>query len=411
MECCLQSDNLREMGMIIVRLQVYCLILVSWGIVTLQAAEPSGKPVRVATFNIQELTAKKLASVDAKGHGNQPQLLKAAEILQRIRPDVVLINEIDYDVPTEAAPSKDHPYAAQLFLDRYLKVGQQGLDPLDYPHMFYQPVNTGVPTGLDLDNDGSTDGPADGYGFGRYPGQHGMVLFSRYPLDVEQARTFRLFRWIDLPGALIPDGKSGKPAFLSAEEVERFRLSSKSHWDVPVKIGERSIHLLCSHPTPPVFDKEEDINGRRNFDEIRLWADYLSGGQRAAYLRDDRGRTGGLAADSDFIVLGDLNSDPTRSDATYGKVAIQQLLEIPELSDPRPSKVGWDKMTVDTDSKNADLLKTSHFGRLDYVLPSRSLKTKSSGVFYPPKGDPLRRLVDRPNPASDHDLVWVDLDL
>lgn len=394
------------------RLQICCLILATLGSYSVVVADTATKTVRVATFNILELTARKLSTLDTKGHGDHPQLLKAAEILQRIRPDIVLINEIDYNGTSEADsdPDTDPPHAAQLFLKLYLMVGQKGLEPLDYPHMFYQPVNTGVPTGLDLDNDHRADGPADAYGFGRYPGQYGMVLFSRFPLDAEQARTFQLFRWIDMPGALIPDGKSGKPAFLSTEEVGRFRLSSKSHWDVPVKIGERSIHLLCSHPTPPVFDKDEDINGRRNFDEIRLWADYISGGQQAAYLKDDQGRTGGLAADSDFIVLGDLNSDPTRSDSTYGKVPIQQLFDLPQLSDPRPARIS-DKMPANAGAKDQDLFKTSQFGRLDYVLPSRTLTTKASGVFYPPKGDPLRRLVERPDPASDHDLVWVDLEL
>ena len=33
-----------------------------------------------------------------------------------------------------------------------------------------------------------------------------------------------------------------------------FRLSSKSHWDVPLSIGGRTVHFLVSHPTPPVFD-------------------------------------------------------------------------------------------------------------------------------------------------------------
>ena len=38
----------------------------------------------------------------------------------------------------------------------------------------------------------------------------------------------------------------------------------------------KKIHFLVSHPTPPVFDGPEDRNGRRNHDEIRLWADYVS---------------------------------------------------------------------------------------------------------------------------------------
>lgn len=393
------------------RFQTYYLIFIALGLNVVQVAHAADQSVRVATFNILELTAKKLEAVDAKGQGNHPQLLKAAEILQRIRPDIVLINEIDYDGPTEDKPASDRPHAALLFLNRYLKVAQQGQAPLDYPHLFYQPVNTGVLTGLDLDNDGRTDGPADAYGFGRYPGQYGMVLLSRFPLVADQARTFRLFRWIDMPGALIPDGESKKPAYLSATEVKNFRLSSKSHWDVPVRIGDRKIHFLCSHPTPPVFDGAEDVNGRRNFDEIRLWADYIAGGEKAAYLRDDRGQAGGLAAGSDFIVVGDLNSDPIRSEATYGKSAIQQLLDLPQLSDPRPARNLPGQTPSDAGVTDPDQFKTSHFGRLDYVLPSRSLKVKASGVFYPPKDHELRRLTERPDPASDHDLVWVDLDL
>jgi hypothetical protein len=376
-----------------------------------RAGENATQKVRIATFNIQELTAKKLADVDAHQHGTHPQLLKAAEILQRVRPDIVLINEIDYDGPSELTQVARQPNSAMLFLKRYLEVARPGLTPLDYPHVFYQPVNTGVPTKMDLDNDGRSDGPADAYGFGRYPGQYGMVLFSRFPLNSEQARTFRMFRWIDMPDSLIPDGKSGKPAFLSPRETELFRLSSKSHWDIPVRIGQRDVHLLCSHPTPPVFDGDEDINGRRNFDEIRLWADYIAGGERATYLRDDQGRRGGLKPDVDVIVLGDLNSDPIRSDLTYKKVPIQQLFDLPRLVDPRPSVLGSEKSQTAPLATDSDQYKTSHFGRLDYILPSRSLKVVSSGIFAPAKDEPLYRLIDRPEPASDHNLVWVDLDL
>jgi hypothetical protein len=38
------------------------------------------------------------------------------------------------------------------------------------------------------------------------------------------------------------------------------------------------VHFLVSHSTLPVFDGPEDRNGRRNFDEIRFWADYISPG-------------------------------------------------------------------------------------------------------------------------------------
>ena len=91
-----------------------------------------------------------------------------------------------------------------------------------------------------------------------------------------------------MPGNLIPT------PFYSPDEVEILRLSSKSHWDVPIRIGKKTVHFLVSHPTPPVFDGPEDRNGRRNNDEIRFWADYITPGTSSGYIYDDEGVRGGL---------------------------------------------------------------------------------------------------------------------
>ena len=109
-----------------------------------------------------------------------------------------------------------------------------------------------------------------------------MVVYSRYPIDTAAVRTFQLFKWKDMPGNLIPT------PFYSPDEVEILRLSSKSHWDVPIRIGRKTVHFLVSHPTPPVFDGPEDRNGRRNNDEIRFWADYISPGKSRLHLRRRR---------------------------------------------------------------------------------------------------------------------------
>lgn len=351
------------------------------------------------TFNVQELSRRKLDVVDAQGRGAHPQLCKAAEIIQRLRPHVLLLNEIDWDAKNANT---------RLFLKRYLAVGQNGQLPIDYPHPFFGQSNTGFPSGKDFDNDGRTDGPADAYGFGRYPGEYSMALFSQYPLDEANIRTFQKFLWKDMPRNLMPDGKDGKPAWYNAEEVAVFRLSSKSHWDVPVKIGGQVIHCLCSHPTPPIFDGAEDHNGRRNFDEIRLWGDYLTGGDQADYLYDDAGRRGGLAADAAFVILGDLNADPLKGDHPYGKPAAQWVLEHPRVTDPLPTSPGAPE-NKPTGAPHFYERKTSYFGRIDYALPSRGLKVLNSGVFWPAPHDPLARLFVQPDRASDHRPVWVDL--
>jgi endonuclease/exonuclease/phosphatase family metal-dependent hydrolase len=355
--------------------------------------------VRFAAFNIWTLGADKLNQVDADGHGTNRQLRNAAEIIQRVRPDVLLVNEIDFDV--------EQRKNAAAFRDRYLKVGQAGQEPIDYPHIFFAPVNTGVPTGHDLDNDGASDGPADAFGYGRYPGQYGMALYSKYPIETQAARTFQKLLWKAMPKNLMPDGQHGKPAWYSAEEVAILRLSSKSHWDVPIRIGDTVVHVLASHPTPPVFDGPEDANGRRNFDEIRLWANYLTGGGAAAYIEDDQGRKGGLPHDASFVILGDLNADPAKDKPTYGQLPIAQLLKHPRVQDPTPKSDGAAAHFASYPDDKAT--PTSNFGRVDYALPSKDLTVKGSGVFWPAAGDPLSKLVADRQSSSDHRLVWVDV--
>lgn len=367
--------------------------------------------IRVAVYNIWELGADKLDDVDAAGRGSHPQLGGAAEVIQRIRPDVLLINEIDV---VDGRP--DH---AIQFQRRYLRHAQAGQEPIAFDHVFTAPVNTGLPTGRDLDRDGRKDGPGDGYGYGKYPGQYGMALLSRFPIDRAAARTFQRLAWQRMPGNLMPDGKDGRPAWYDAESAALMRVSSKSHWDVPVRIGDTTVHLLCAHPTPPIFDGDEDHNGRRNFDEIRLIRDYIDGSQDGAdqggkrpdsYIVDDAGRRGGMAAGAAFIILGDLNAEPYKGETDYGGTAIGQLLDHPRVQDPMPQSVG----ATEGGSPGPPLYRerrTCNFGRIDYVLPSVGLKVLDTGVYWPASDTPEGRLMSDRKRSSDHRMVWVDLEV
>ena len=124
-----------------------------------------------------------------------------------------------------------------------------------------------------------------------------MALLVRSDLEIVQGdvRTFQLLKWDAMPDARIPDGREASTTWYDEDEAEALRLSSKSHWDVPVRLPDgRVLHILASHPTPPAFDGAEQRNVRRNHDEIRLWRDYLNG---ASYIVDDTGVRGGLGAD------------------------------------------------------------------------------------------------------------------
>lgn len=363
--------------------------------------------VRIATFNIEELSWEKLEQMDSGGKGTHPQLVAAASIIQQIQPDLLLINEIDFtgkDDSDDAVPATHS--ALQAFLQRYLEHPQAGSAAITYSDTFYHPTNTGVPSGHDFNNDGQTAGPEDAWGYGRYPGQYGMALVSRFPVDRVKARTFRKLLWKEIPGRVMPDGHEGRPAFYSEEEQAVFRLSSKSHWDVPVLIAGRTVHLLCSHPTPPIFDGPEDANGRRNFDELRFWSDYLTGGESAAWIHDDDDLAGGLPQSDSFVILGDLNADPIRGETTYGRTPISWILDHPRVFDPQPQSAG--ALASENPGNRSGFLpfKTNHFGRLDYVLPSRDLTVVDSGVHWPAASTPG---ADDARIASDHRLVWVDL--
>ncbi len=74
---------------------------------------------------------------------------------------------------------------------------------------------------------------------------------------------------------MLPDDPGNRKAhdWYTPAELAVLPLSSKNHWDVPVRVGKRTVHLLISHPTPPAFDGPEDRNGLRNHDEIRFWSD------------------------------------------------------------------------------------------------------------------------------------------
>ena len=240
----------------------------------------------------------------------------------------------------------------------------------------------------------------------------GMVVLSKHEIDSAAVRTFRALRWKDMPGARLPVRPDGS-SFYSEDALAILRLSSKSHWDVPIRIDGEVVHLLASHPTPPVFDGPEDRNGLRNADEIRFWKDYIEG---ADYIRDDAGRPGGLPRGAQFVIAGDLNSDPMDGDSAPG--AARQLLEHPLVNTSvTPASDGAAAAAAAQGGANVRQRGDPRFDtadfrdrapgnlRVDYVLPSAGLEITDAGVFWPAEGEPGAALID----ASDHRPVWIDV--
>jgi hypothetical protein len=426
-------------------------LLVTLPLLTAPTVEAGSWPeaVRFATFNAslnRAVEGVALSDMSAAFDPDEPdailrtrrnQIANVAEVVQRVRPEVLLINEFDYvDGPVEGNAMTAAFQANYLGVPQ--NVGGPGgpTEPIRYPYVFVAPSNTGIASGRDLNNNGvivTTPGAPgygdDAFGFGNFPGQFGMAVFSQHPIDYEAARTFQTFLWKDMPGALLPDD-AGTPAaadWYNPDELGIFRLSSKSHWDVPIDIGGTTVHFLVSHPTPPVFDGTEDRNGRRNHDEIRFWADYITPGA-GSYIYDDAGDVGGLRPGSAFVIAGDQNSDPLDGDSVPG--AIQQLIDNPRVNTTvTPRSDGAVEASAlqgganllhrsDPQFDTADFADSAPGNlRADYVLPSRNLRIVDAAVFWPVQADPLFRLTGVFDPmwlpvggfpTSDHRLVWVD---
>jgi len=380
--------------------------------------------VRFSTFNLSlnrdsagQLVSdlKQPALADPAGNPEARRIEQAqrdAEIIQRVNPDVLFLNEFDY-VTGEGGYE-----AVDLFSTNFVAAPQNNItgtaasSGVNFPYRFVAPSNTGIASGFDLNNNGSiVTAPGasgygdDAYGFGAYPGQYGMALLSKYP--IERVRTFQNFLWKDMPGNLLNNDPSpaatNLATFYSAEERNILRLSSKSHWDITLNIGGTLVHVLVSHPTPPVFDTAEDRNGKRNHDEIRFWKDYING---ATYMYDDAGTFGGLAANAPFVIMGDQNADPLAGDSYQS--AINQLLTDPLINDGaahRPRNNGGSRAEQTSPNAGDPEFDTADFAnaspgnlRADYVLPSVTGLTPTSGaVFWLVPSDPLYGLTGRLN--------------
>lgn len=347
--------------------------------------------VRIASYNTALSRSSEGDLLNALTSGCDKQVLATVALLQHIRPDIILLNEIDFD------PS-----------GRIVTLLQQALchankdQNLDLPYAYSQAVNTGMPSGRDFDKDGiiASDKGADALGFGVFPGQYGMLLLSRFPIDTVVTRTFQSFLWKDMPTPCLPKNSRGDSWF-DTEDLSILPLSSKSHWDVAVDVYGKKLRCLCSHPTPPVFDGKEKRNACRNHDEIRFWTDYLSG---EPYFYDDQGRTGGIDQD-DFVLLGDLNASPTEGDSC--RQAIVNLLNHPKVAHlPFPESEGGIEHSSQIE-KNISKCHTAVWRmQADYVRVSQTLLPLNQAVFWPKKASQEATLLKN---TSDHRLVYLDL--
>ena len=153
------------------------------GAASAQAVRPAHAPERgSAAASVQDAHEVCVATCNASlNRGAEGELVRdlstpddeqarnIAGVVQTTRPEILLINEFDVDAAGEGA---------RLFQENHLAVGQNGQDPIHYPYRYTAPVNTGVPSGLDLDQSGTVGGTERRMGLRPLPGpvRHGDLL-------------------------------------------------------------------------------------------------------------------------------------------------------------------------------------------------------------------------------------------
>ena len=325
------------------------------------------EPLRVALYHTElERDGPGLLLRDILS-GDDPQVQAVTDVISEANPDILVLAGFDYDL---------HGVALAAFA--------KTLD--GYPHQFTQHPNRGRPSRFDLNGNGKLGDAEDAWGFGEFNGQGGLAILSRWPIDDESVRDFSTIPWTNLKDhSALPTTPTNHP------------LSTTAHWEVPILLPNGTpLHLLVWHATPPVFDGPDDRNGRRNHDEAAFWVQYLD-----------------VKRHPHFVLAGVANLDPVDGDGR--NTALKQLLTHPQVQDLAPKSAGGVHAANPT-HRGDPALDTADWPdgpnrpgnlRVDYVLPSRSLNAKGSGVLWPLDEGPLRRAVEA---ASRHRLVWIDVE-
>ncbi|WP_298851150.1 endonuclease/exonuclease/phosphatase family protein [uncultured Ruegeria sp.] len=323
--------------------------------------------VRIATYNT-ELSRNGPGLLLRDIQRDDEQVLAIVDVIAASRPDIIALQGIDWDLERAAVNALTG------------KLRDAGLD---YVYHFSAQPNAGQQTSLDLDGDGRSQGPGDAQGWGKFTGQGGLAVLSRFEIMAEDVQDYSNLLWQDLPGATLPS-VDGRP-FPSDAAQKIQRLSSTAHWVIPIETPLGRLNLMTFHAAPPVFDGPEDRNGLRNRDEIRFWSVLLNGDL-------------GQVPNGPLVIAGDANLDPKHGEGH--KQAIHTLRTLSLLQDPMPMDPSGSTATV--------AWKATGEMRVDYVFPSSDLRVSGAGVIWPEEGD---KLYDSAQRASRHRLVWVDVTL
>jgi hypothetical protein len=360
------------------------------------------RQVKVAHFNIKELTTKKLLDADDE------QATAATQLVARIGADIVCFNEMQFDI--DGTPTASMPGAPKTTTWGGFDGGAENARRFADRVATHDPAATYAETIHGVGNSGFYwEGDDLGQyfyvlrGWGEFEGRFNTACISKLPILRDQARIVSDIAWEDLPESTIALMKEETGFDVPAG----FPLFEKGLHIVPIDVGGEVLWLVLLHPVAPAFDP---INTYRNFDELRALRLFLDGALAGVEP---------LPPDAKVLVMGDLNADPEDGDSIEG--AIQQVLEAPMLEPWMPVGAG----TKGTNGQHNSYLSgcgnddgvvvedpTTKFQlQLDYMLPSKALGAPLDGAIFFPDFETEREDFDLACRASDHRLLWAVVEM
>ena len=291
-------------------------------------------------------------------------MVAAQNILKKLAPDLLSLNEIQYDLP--GVPDAGFATTGQNLNKLAPRIGMGQATSVFFP------ANTGMNAKPQADGSYILESPtdeqrrlfADPVNFGMFPGQYSTGLLSR--LDVLSVKEFHNISWKQVhPDLSLADftDSNGEPL------PEDMSLFDKNFTHVVVRFQDKPLHLILFHTVPSFhFGNERTPNFQRNLDQLRFLQWYLGSDQSGITQVEG---IEPLKKGASFVAMGDWNVDP-ESDNPGARVIIELHAEFQM----------WTEERVVT-YHGSSFASGGFVAQFDYILLSKDLKVVKSGVYQP----------------------------
>ena len=227
-----------------------------------QATE--NNPLRIVHYNIKELHSLKIHS--QLGASNLNQLQAVRNILLRLRPELLSLNEVQYDLP--GVPDSSFVTSGENLNKLSAQFGMAGAASVFYP------ANTGALSEPRPDGTYVVSSPtaeerqlySDPLNFGMFPAQYSTGLLSLKP--VGRVKEYSQILWSQVSPTLdlsqFNDG-NGQPL------PEDMLLFDKNFTHVEIQFQGKPLHVIVFHSVPAFhFGNDKSPNYQRNKDQLRF---------------------------------------------------------------------------------------------------------------------------------------------